>query len=346
MLIKSIKLNNFRNYSSIQIPFHEKLNIIIGPNGIGKTNILESIIVASNTKSFRTNNDSDLIKKDSEYSKVSVDSNIGKLDVVINRNNKSLIINDNPVKRSSEFIGKLNAILFKPSDLELFNQSPKERRKLLDVEIGKISKEYLKAILTYNHLLKDKNKLLKEEKIDEIYLDLLDKKMIPEIFTIISHREKFFNIINSNINYYYQKLSGTNTNIKVIYKKCSDKELIKENLNKTREKDEFYHYSYYGPHHDDYYFEFNGKELNSIASQGQIRMCLIAFKFSLIKYIKETSNVDPIILLDDVLSELDINNQKRLLENLPKNCQVIITDTDIDGIKNINDYNLIELKEK
>lgn len=346
MLIKSVKLNNFRNYSSIQIPFHPKLNIIIGPNGIGKTNILESIVVVSNTKSFRTVCDTDLIKKDTSYSKISVDSDVGKIDVVINQNNKTLIVNDNPIKRSSEFIGKINAILFKPSDLELFNQSPKERRKLLDIEIGKISKEYLKAILSYNHLLKDKNKLLKEEKIDEIYLDLLDEKMIPEIYTIISYREKFFDNINSNINYFYQKISNTNAKIKVIYKKCSDKEFIKENLIKNREKDEFYHYTYYGPHHDDYYFEYDGQELNSIASQGQIRMCLIAFKFSLIKYIKEISDIDPIILLDDVLSELDINNQKRLLQNLPKNSQVIITNTDINGIENIENYNLIELKEK
>lgn len=346
MLIKSIKLNNYRNYSSIQIPFHPKLNIIIGPNGIGKTNILESIVVTSNTKSFRTSNDIDLIKKDSEYSKISIDSDKGKFDVVINKINKSLIINDIPQKRSSDFIGKINAILFKPSDLELFNQSPKERRKLLDIEIGKVSKEYLKAILTYNHLLKDKNKLLKEEKIDEIYLDLLNEKMVPEIFTIISYRENFFNSINSSINYYYQKISGTNTHIKVIYKKCSEKELIKDYLIKSREKDKFYHYTNYGPHHDDYYFEYNGQELNSIASQGQIRMCLIAFKFSLIKYIKEISGIDPIILLDDVLSELDINNRQRLLENLPTNSQVIITDTDIKDIKNIEDYNLIELKEK
>ena len=346
MLVKSVKLNNYRNYSSIQIPFHPDLNIIIGPNGIGKTNILESIIIVSNTKSFRTINDTDLIKKDTDYSKISINSDVGKLDVVISGNNKSLIINDKPVKRSSEFIGKLNAVLFKPSDLELFNQSPKERRKLLDVEIGKTSKEYLNSILIYNSLLKDKNKLLKEEKTDDIYLNLINEKMIPEIYRIISYREKFFQTINSNINYFYQKISDSDANIKVIYKACSDKETIKENITRSIEKDKFYHYANYGPHHDDYYFTYNGIELNSIASQGQIRISLIAFKFSLIKYIKDVTGLDPIILLDDVLSELDIENQKRLLKNLPPKSQIIITDTDINGIDNIENYNLIELKEK
>ena len=346
MLVKEIKLNNYRNYSNITIPLYPTLNIIIGPNGIGKTNILESVIVSSNTKSFRTTKDSELIKKEKEYSKIEIDSDVGKLKIVINQTGKCLFINNNPIKKTSEYIGKLNAILFKPSDLELFNQSPKERRKLLDIELGKISNDYLSALVVYNKLLKDKNKLLKENKIDQNYLDLIDQEMIPNIINIIKLREEFFRNINLWITNIYQAISNTNTKIQIVYKKCAEESEVKDKLFNAREKDYFYHYSTFGPNHEDYYFKFNDDELNSVASQGQKRMVFIAFKFALIKYIQQLTNKTPVILLDDVLSELDIDNRNRLLRMLPKNAQIIITDTDIKGINLTSDYNLIELKEK
>ena len=346
MLVKEIKLNNYRNYSNITIPLYPTLNIIIGPNGIGKTNILESVIVSSNTKSFRTTKDSELIKKEKEYSKIEIDSDVGKLKIVINQTGKCLFINNNPIKKTSEYIGKLNAILFKPSDLELFNQSPKERRKLLDIELGKISNDYLSALVVYNKLLKDKNKLLKENKIDQNYLDLIDQEMIPNIINIIKLREEFFRNINLWITNIYQAISNTNTKIQIVYKKCAEENEVKDKLFNAREKDYFYHYSTFGPNHEDYYFKFNDDELNSVASQGQKRMVFIAFKFALIKYIQQLTNKTPVILLDDVLSELDIDNRNRLLRMLPKNAQIIITDTDIKGINLTSDYNLIELKEK
>ena len=346
MLVKEIKLNNYRNYSNITIPLYPTLNIIVGPNGIGKTNILESIIVSSNTKSFRTSNDRELIKKDKEYSKIEIKSDVGDLKIVINQTGKSLFINNNSVKKTSEYIGKLNAVLFKPSDLELFNQSPKERRKLLDIELGKISNEYLSSLVVYNKLLKDKNKLLKENYIDQNYLDLIDKEMVPNIINIIKLREEFFRNINLWISNVYQAISNTDTKIEIVYKKCGKEDEIKEKLFSSRDKDYFYHYATFGPNHEDYYFKFNDDELNSVASQGQKRMVFIAFKFALIKYIQQLTNTTPVILLDDVLSELDIDNRNRLLRMLPKNAQIIITDTDINGINLAKDYNLIELKEK
>ena len=346
MLVNKIKLNNYRNYSNIEIPLYPTLNIIVGPNGIGKTNILESVIVSSNTKSFRTLKDIELIKKDKDYSKIEIDSDVGKLKVVINKTGKCLFINDNPIKKTSEYIGKLNAILFKPSDLELFNQSPKERRKLLDIELGKISKEYLSSLVSYNKLLKDKNKLLKEKNINEDYLNLIDEKMIPNIISIINLREEFFRNINLWISNIYQAISNTNTKIEIVYKKCCEVNEVKEKLLSAREKDNFYHYATFGPHHDDYYFKFNDDELNSVASQGQKRMVFISLKFALIKYIQQVIGCTPVILLDDVLSELDLDNRNRLLRMLPKSAQIVITDTDIEGISLKENYNLIQLKEK
>lgn len=345
MLISCLKLNNFRNYSACEFAFSQNKNIIIGKNGVGKTNILEALIFVSNTKSFRTGSDSDLIKKECEYSRIEVKSEDKNYRVVINKEGKSLFINNEAVKKSSEFIGKLNCVLFKPSDLELFNQSPKERRKLLDVEIGKVSKEYLDSLLRYNLLLKDKNRLLKEDKIDLTYLMVIEEQMIPHIKTIITKRQEFFDFINRFISDYYYKIANDKKEIKVDYHYCCKEEDVEKNIQKNHDKDFNYHYAVFGPHHDDYEFMMNNYPLNTIASQGQTRMVTIAFKLALVEYIKNKTGKTPILLLDDILSELDINNRERLIKVIPEDLQVIITGTDLNGLNIKENYKLIELKE-
>lgn len=344
MLVSNLKLYNYRNFNYKEINLSDGLNIIIGDNGTGKTNILESLIVLSNTKSFRTLEDYNLIKKDKEYSKIEAISN-NKYKVVINDINKRLYINDVLIKKTSEFIGKINCILFKPSDLNLFNNSPKERRRILDIEIGKVSSKYLKSILNYNLYLKDKNKLLKEERIDNDYLDILDTKMIEEMKVIIKERENFFNTINKYINDYFKKISNLNNDIKIEYLKCSEIDDLEINMNKSKEKDLIYHYSTFGTHHDDFKFYIDDNPLESIASQGQSRMALISFKLSIYEYIKEKINDSPIILLDDIVSELDTNNASRLFNILP-NSQIVITCTDINNLKINKNYNLIKIGEE
>ena len=346
MYIKSLGLFDYRNYSRKTLNFDRHLNIIVGKNGTGKTNILESIIVVSNTKSFRTSNDRDLIKKDEEFARIDLNTNKNSFRVVINKRNKSLYIDERLISRSSQFIGKVNAILFKPSDLELFTQSPAERRKLLDIEISKISDKYIQALLNYNSLVKDKNKLLKEEKVDEVLFDVFNESMIPMIKTIIAERERFFDAINRYISPIYSKISGKDTEIRVTYKKCAEIENVAEELKNSKDKDFYYHYATFGPHHEDYSFKMDGYDINSIASQGQKRMALIAFKFALVKYIQTETGSTPIILLDDILSELDKENQERLLSSIPEYAQIIITNTDINNIKIKRDYRLIELEEE
>ncbi len=346
MYIKSLGLADYRNYARKTVNFDRHLNIIVGKNGSGKTNILESIIVVSNTKSFRTGNDRDLIRKGEDFARIDLNTNDGSYRVVINKRNKSLYINNNLISRSSQFIGKVNAILFKPSDLELFTQSPSERRKLLDIEISKISPKYIQSLLNYNSLLKDKNRLLKEEKIDEVLFDVFNESMVPMIKTIIAERERFFDAINRYISPIYRLISGKNVEIKIAYKKCSEIEFVEEELKKSKDRDYYYHYATYGPHHDDYSFSMDGYDINSVASQGQKRMALIAFKFALVKYIQVETHITPIVLLDDILSELDKDNQERLLNAIPDNAQIIITNTDINNLKIKKEYRLIELKEE
>lgn len=346
MLVKSLQLNDYRNYHNYYLEFDSHLNIITGKNGIGKTNILESILVVSNTKSYRCNDDSFLILKDKDYCRILLKADCGDFKVVISDKNKSLYYNNSLVHKTSEYIGKLNAILFKPDDLQIFNEAPSQRRKLLDIEIGKVNKHYLEAELKYHSLLKDKNKLLKELNMDEILLQVIEESMIPYIKKIIEEREKFFNEINIYISDIYEKISGVKADIRTVYKKCSEIENVESKMKGSKEKDKYYHYATFGPHHDDFYFEMNGYNANDIASQGQKRMLLIAFKFALIEYVIKNSGICPIVLLDDILSELDKDNQERLLNAIPYQCQVIITNTDIKGLYIKSRYKLIELKEE
>lgn len=346
MLIRSIKLNDYRNYDKFYSSFDPHLNIIIGKNGTGKTNLLESVVVTCNAKSFRTQNDQDLIKKEKEFLKIELDSDENNFRIIINKNNKSLYINNELIKKTSNYIGKLNSVLFIPSDLNLFNDSPSERRKVMDLEIGKINKNYLRNLLEYNSLLKDKNKLLKEINIDKNLLHIIEDSMIPKIKTIIEERQRFIDYINEYISGYYSQISGQQNTIRVEYKKCCEVDEIKESILEARKKDEIYHYSTFGPHHDDFNFYISDYDINSIASQGQKRMVMIAFKFSLIKFIENKINTTPILLLDDILSELDEDNQERLLDALPKNAQVIITNTDIKNINIKEQYKLIEVDKE
>lgn len=347
MIVKNLELIHYRNYNRIYLEFDPCMNIIVGDNGVGKTNILESLVFVSNTKSFRTNNDQELIQKEFDYARIDLEMEKQKFRVVINEMGKNLVLNNNTINKTSDFIGKLNTVLFKPNDLELFSTSPRNRRKLLDLEIGKISRTYLNALVIYNKLLKDKNNLLKQEKIDDIYLEVINEKMVKPILDILKWRQEFLEYVNQNINYYYHKLSNCHNSISLIYERCSeiDEQSIKDMINKNCEKDKIYHFTTVGPQKEDYIFLYDGYDVNSFASQGQKRMIMIAFKFVLIDYIKKITNNTPILLLDDILSELDITNKERLIDMISPDIQTIITSTDIEGMKLKTKYRLFELKK-
>ena len=345
MLIENIKLNQFRNYEDKTFYFDKGINVIIGSNGIGKTNILEAIMLLSNTKSFRTSDDKSLIMFENKYCGVEIKTNEDVLRAVINEEGKSFYVNEVLKRRASEVIGKINAIIFKPGDIELFAQSPKSRRKELDIELGKISSIYLDALTNYHHLLKEKNILLKERKLDFNLISVINDSLIPTIKVIIAERENFIKNINSYISNIYKEISGEESNIKIIYKKCSEVDSVDINIDIARERDLIYCHSTFGPHIEDYKFTINDKDMEDYASQGQKRMVIIALKLSIAKYIQEKFNQEVIILLDDVLSELDIDKSEKLLNMLPTN-QIIITTTDINNIKINREYKLINLKEE
>ena len=346
MIIKNISLRNYRNYEKVDVNFDEKINYFIGNNGQGKTNLLEAILFLSLTKSHRINDDKKLIKDNNNFSKINAliyDEKDIKLETIIHKNGKSLSINNYQINKVSDFIGKLNVILFSPDDLFLFNDLPRERRKIIDQEISKINQKYLFSLNKYKNLIKDKNNLLKNKEIDINYLDVINEQLIDESEVIIKERIKIIEILNKNINRIYKLLSNENNEISIEYKKCIDDVDIKDGLKKlyenTKQKDIDYRVASEGIHREDFLFLMGKEPLINIASQGQKRMVVLSFKLSLINYIYQQTNKYPILLLDDVLSELDKNHRERLINLLKDKNQCIITTTeDIDIDKNIKKF--------
>lgn len=342
MIIESLTLRNFRNYEYATINFDRGLNIITGKNAQGKTNLLESLIYLSLTRSHRINDDKKLIKENEQFSDIKCNfidgENKKNIEAIIHSKGKTLVVHKQPVKKSSEFIGLLNVILFSPDDLTIFNEAPKERRKILNQEITKISSTYLYALNHYQNLLKERNLLLKQYQFDHKLLDTFDEQMSKEEVIIISMRKEFIEYINSLITSYYQTLSDDMNVVTLQYQSCLDETITYENILKKhleyRNKDIENHVTTFGIHREDMLFEMDGKNLIQIASQGQKRMCVLSFKMALLKYVENKTNKKPVLLLDDVLSELDQSRQRKLMEMVGNQYQCIITTTDIPQFLN------------
>ena len=347
-MIKNIQLTNFRSYEDLSVNLFNNINVFIGENGQGKTNLLESIYFISNIRSHRTRDDKDLIKNNCSYARIIINSEdeFKKENIVcvIHDKGKYFSINKIGVNKTSEMLGKINTVLFYPSETTLFSDSPSVRRIFFDVEIGKVSQNYTTNFQEFNNLLKDRNKLLKNDQIDEILLNIIDDKIINVQLEIIKERKELIKIVNIYLNEYIKKLSKENLEIVVDYSssiKNLNKEELKQKYQDNLKKDLFYKSTSEGIHRDDYKFYINNQEINTYLSQGQIRIVLLALKFVFIKYIYEKTKKMPILLLDDVFSELDEFNQEKLIKSIPKNVQTIITTVKYEEIfkqRNIKKY--------
>ncbi len=344
MIVTELRVRNFRNYAAASVQLDPGINLISGPNAQGKTNLLEALVYLSMTRSFRTMNDSLLIRNGSDFANLSCvvhDTIDTRLDAVIHSSGKTLSVNRTAVKKTSEFVGLLNTVLFSPDDLGIFLDAPRDRRRLLDQEITKVSSGYLYALKTYRNLLKDRNSLLKQFHPDEGYLSVLDERMIHSSVEIIRERRKFIQLINSCITEYYQKLSGDSLEAKLNYHSCIGEEDIESSLHRmfeaAREKDLEFKNTGSGIHREDLSFSLNGENVIHCASQGQKRMILLAFKLGIMKYIETVKSARAVLLLDDVLSELDRERQKTLMSLIQKPYQCVITGTEFpDFLKQDN----------
>lgn len=361
MIAKHLELIHFRNYEKINIDLSSCTNVLTGDNAQGKTNLLESLVYLSLTRSHRINDEKKLIKEKNDFASVSCiyeDEGIEHtLKAIIHLKGKTLMIDGHPALKSSEFIGLLNTVLFSPDDLRIFNDSPKERRKMVNQEITKVSNAYLSALNKYQSYLKQRNAILKNDKVNESLLDIIDEQMSFEESVILKERSEFVHCINQYISKIYQILAEEKSEIKIHYA-CtyanSDSEYICQTRKKMRRRDCEMHVTTIGSHREDFVFLKDEKNVIESVSQGQKRMIILSFKMSLLIYIKNKIHKRPILLLDDVMSELDQKRQKRLLEILNDKYQCIITATEIPKyLENLNyrefhicNGNIVSIKEE
>jgi len=342
MIIRSIKLSHFRNYSAAEVFFHEKINVFIGENGAGKTNLLESIQYLSTIRSFRVKDEQELIAKNQEVAKIEGtienDGILKKLAIIIRPEGKVLLFAKQPVKKSSEFIGQCNAVLFSPVDMDFFEALPKVRRRLMDVELSKISPFYMEQLVLYGKLLKERNNYLKQDVIDEHYLEVLDSQLIDSQLPIIKWRKEFIDYITNRVEDIFSTFMGERRNIDIQHMSPVEDtnnnvlDQLTEKFKQGSRRDRMFKLTHIGVHRDDLIVTIDQFPVTSYASQGQKRALILSIKIALLEYIKHKTDSNPILLLDDVFSELDERRRKIFYQVLPKQSQIMITSTKGDEI--------------
>lgn len=354
MHIKNLKLHNFRNYDDISINFSSKSNIIIGNNGSGKTNIVEAIYVLGLTKSFRGTTESVLIKNDKNETIIEGDiynDLTKKYTVSFSNKEKKVKINNKVVDKISNYISNINIILFNPDDLKVIKLSPNLRRKMLNIDISQLNNKYLINLSIYNKLLKQRNSYLKTLYLNNYaskeYLDILTNKLIELGQSIYLERKLFLEKINSKISKIYKNICKDGILEVFYYSIYNDslekvKKKYKDNLN----KDLMFGKTEIGIHHDDIIFKLDGNLLKDYGSEGQQKNAILAFKLSEIDIFKEIKKNNPILILDDLFSELDNEKINNIMKYLNNDIQKFITVTDLDYVnkKFINESNVFEVK--
>ncbi|MEG2353884.1 MAG: DNA replication/repair protein RecF [Clostridium sp.] len=346
MLIKELQLVNFRNYENLYITLSEGINVFYGDNAQGKTNILEALYFCSLGKSHRTSKDRELIKwdKDSAYVKLNVERKPlnKKIEMKIFKQcKKGVSINSINIKKLSDLIGVLNVVMFSPEDLKIVKDSPSHRRKFIDMELCKLSKRYLYNLSQYKKVLEERNAALKKLNGELDVLDIYDFQLSKLGSEIIKSRLNYIEMLNDYGEKIHNDISSSKEIIHFNYisslKKIKDLDVIGDEflnlLRKNRKKDIDGRITSVGPHRDEFSIEINGIDTRCYGSQGQQRTAVLTIKFASLEIIKKVTGEYPILLLDDVLSELDLNRQRYILSSINK-VQTLITCT---GIMDIND---------
>ena len=349
MKLKELKIKNFRNYSEANLLLSPNINIFIGNNGVGKTNILEAIYVLSLTKSARFGTDNDLIKLGENYLSieglVDYDDYTKEYKIEIDKFSKRVFRNNIQIKKISEYLSEFCITSFLPNDIEIIKGSPSLRRNALNISIGVLYNQYLDYVNEYNRLLKIRNEYLKRLSIngysDTKYLEVINSKMIDLSLKIYKFRFNYLDEINNILPSIYKKLTGIN-DIHIVYE-CSlgikeyDEEVIKETMLK-KYKSNFYKeiqqgMTLVGLHRDDLLFLIKDNDAKIFASQGQQRLIVIAYKIAELLVFKKIKKEYPVLLLDDVFSEIDIKKRNNIVKYLKNDIQVIITTTDLEDIE-------------
>lgn len=349
MIVESLELNNFRNYENEKLSFDRKINIIYGNNAQGKTNILEAVYLFSLGKSNRAYHDSDMIRFEMPEAKLTMDFFSGerknKGEIFLYRNKrKRIMINEIPVKKNSELVGKFNVVYFGPEYLSLIKDGPKKRRKNIDILISQLKYGYLAAISEYKRIIEHKSNLLKNDRPDMLFLSVLNEKIIDISYSIIRYRYEYILKTEEIAKKIQNEISGGKEELGMEYISCSLKinddiiknlhSLLEEKLKQSFEREIRNRECIFGPHRDDIVFKINGADLKIFGSQGQQKTGILVQKIAEVELFKQETGEYPVLLLDDIMSELDNLRQDYVLNKIDK-MQIFITCTDSERFKNL-----------
>ncbi len=344
MQILELKLLNFRNYERISVTFDSHLNVLFGRNGSGKTNLVEAIYVLALTRTFKQSSDRTLIRHDTNLTKIEgtvkgTYENTYK--VIITPEGKKVKVDNNKITKISDYISKINIVLFNPNDLKMVKDTPSIRRKYLNIAISQLNVDYLRQLSAYNKLIKLRNSYLKKMYLNGntlgTYLDVVTEKLVDEGIKIYEKRLEYISFINEQISTIYERIALMGKlHVKYIsdYENKSREELLKV-YQKNLSRDLSFGKTNFGVHHDDFLFTLDGMDLKEYGSEGQQKNAVISWKFSEMSIFKLQKGVTPILILDDLLSELDKEKIENILMFIDSDVQTFITTTEIEKIESL-----------
>jgi DNA replication and repair protein RecF len=339
MKIKRIKLTNFRNYQNLDLKLSESINIFHGNNGQGKTNLVEAIYFNSLLKSFREDEVKPLIRIGEESGLIELEALVNeqrtKFKIVLTKNSKKMFINNKEIKKNSDFIGHLNVVSFIPKDVFLFQASPKERRDFIDDEIVKLSPAYALAISDLAKMVKERNEAFKQKKLDEVLIDVINRQIAKLSVEVLKKRYKFIKSLNQEVSNIFEKIIGSKAKLQINYQSfieeanITEKNILEKLLEKQKDDIQRQTTSV-GTHRDDYAAALNEQNIALYGSQGQQRLAVIAIKLALINLIYKQIGDQPIVVLDDVLSELDLERQTNVISFFKNQNQLFVTTANLN----------------
>lgn len=336
MKINSLSLRNFRNYESLDISFNPSRNIIVGENAQGKTNLVESVYMCSFARSFRTSNSTDLVMFGKDMCLISADIESSSFDrkigISVTRQGKKMIKKDGkPVSRTAELLNNLVVVIFSPEDLRIIKDSPDKRRNFINKEISQLRPRYFECLKNYNDALKQKNALLKNDVIMDEMLDIYDSQLAYNGYELVKYRRNFVDKLSACSSELQSRISQGREILEITYSescRADSAEQMMAEFAVSREKDRMYRSASIGPHRDDLEFFINGKDARKFGSQGQQRTIALCMKLAEVRIARDVLMENPVLILDDVLSELDIERQKFLLKEID-DVQLFITSTEL-----------------
>lgn len=350
MLVKKIKIKDFRNIKNAQIEFDPQMNVICGENAQGKTNIIESIWLFCGAKSFRGAKDSSFIRFGEKRAETQIDFISGGIEhnaKMIFDERRAAVLDDKNLKSPGELAGSFNAVVFSPADLSLVTGGPEKRRRFLDLFIGQIYPNYIEILREYARAVMQRNRIIKDYKYDPsvaIMLDVFEKEISEKGVKIIEYRKKFLGILNKYIPNIFSGLSGGREEIMAVYVANCDAILLGDELKKARKDDSFSGVTSAGPHRDDIDLLINGISARQYASQGQKRSVAITLKLACLSVLHEVSGEYPVCLLDDVMSELDEHRQNYILNSV-RSWQTFITCCDPSTVTRLGGGSVFSIKD-